>query len=728
MGQTVSFYQTTPDFNQKLQKQSDLTFGASGSASQTITIDDTKTYQQIDGFGASFTDSSAWLVYNKLTETQRNDAMQKLFDRTNGIALSFIRQPMGASDLAVPASLGGANFYSYDDMPAGQSDPTLANFSIEHDKAYIIPVLKQALTLNPNIKMMANPWSPPAWMKTNNSLLGTYNGTEGHLKPEAFEPLAQYFVKYIQAYEAEGIPTHYISMQNEPEYAPDGYTGMKLTAQDEINLLVNNIGPAFAKAGIKAKVMVWDHNWDNTGYAMTILKDPKASAIAAGSAWHHYAGNPSAMSTVHDAFPDKDIWETEASGGTWQNQSTAFSEESIELINSMRNWAKSYVLWNMVLDQNHGPVGRTTDGKHGCDTCRGLLTVTWQNGSPSSFNTELDYYVLGHASKFLFPGAYRINSDMVTAASIYDVAFRNPDGSIVLYLFNNGTSDQSFNVKQGGKFFTATVKAGSLATFVWSPPSPPAVALSHSPNGLSLKSGQQGSIDLTVSPLTGTPSVTLGCQVLGVAGNVSTSMACQIDNPNMTFTDSTSQTTTVWIKPANATVGLLRNTGFPWTAGAGLIAGLPLLGIVFGCASRKRGALGMMLMVVIAAGALISCGGGGGGSTPPPTPVVTNAATPMMSPSSTTFSDTLSVTITSATPGATIYYTLDGTAPSPSSTKYTGPVNLTSPTTVKAIATASGYANSMTATGAYAMAYTLVVTSTSDAGAPVSLTVPISLN
>src|SRR6185369_2602787 len=488
IGQSVSVYQTTPDLSQKLEAKTALAFSGSGTGSQTITVDDTKTYQQIDGFGASFTDSSAWLVYTKLTDVQRADVMQKLFSRNNGIALSFIRQPMGASDLAL-------NFYTYDDMPAGQTDPTLANFSIEHDKAYIIPVLKEALALNPNIKMMANPWSPPAWMKTNNSLIGSPGGSNGYLKTDSYDALAKYFVKYIQAYQAEGIKTDYISMQNEPLYAPSGYTGMLMDTSHQINFLNNNLAPALSAAGIKTKVLVYDHNWDRADYPTTLLANATVRANSAGVAWHHYAGNPTAMSTLHDLHPELEAWETEASGGTWQT-GNVLAQEGQELVNTMRNWAKSYVLWNMALDQDHGPVAKASDGQHGCDTCRGIITVNWDKSAggsgPSTVTQELDYYVLGHASKLLQPGAYRIYSDENVTAGLYDVAFRNPDGSIVVYAVNSGTADLTFNVKYHGQFFTATISAGSVASYVWNPAATPAISLVQQPNGITITAGQTG--------------------------------------------------------------------------------------------------------------------------------------------------------------------------------------------------------------------------------------------
>lgn len=613
VGQSVSVYQTTPDLAQKLQQKASVTFSGSGTAAQTITIDDTKTYQQIDGFGASFTDSSAWLVYTKLTAAQRDDIMQKLFGRTNGIALSFIRQPMGASDLAL-------NFYTYDDMPAGQSDPTLANFSIQHDKAYIIPVLKQALALNPNVKMMASPWSPPAWMKTNNSLIGSAGGNNGSLKTDAYGPLANYFVKYIQAYQAEGIKTDYISMQNEPLYAPSGYTGMLMQASDQVNLLNNYIAPAFAAAGIKTKVLVYDHNWDRPDYPQTILADAKARANAAGVAWHHYGGDPAAMSTVHDLHPEMEAWETEASGGDWQT-GNILMEEGKELVNSMRNWARSYVLWNMALDQDHGPVTIAPDGQHGCATCRGIITVTWDktnSGGASTVTEELDYYVLGHASKFLQAGAYRIASDENVSVGLHDVAFRNPDGSIVVYAVNSGSSDITFNVKYRSQYFTATVTAGSIATFVWSPTMAPSVSLSQQPNGISITAGQSGNVSVVVQAVNGaTPNVTLSCAVTDQAGNATTKASCSFAPASLAFSDGNPQSSNLTITTSKTSAAGVQRSHRPfgWLAG---VSSLAVVGGLFGQnSSRKRGLiLGMFALALL--WVTVRCGGSGSRTTPPP--------------------------------------------------------------------------------------------------------------
>jgi glucosylceramidase len=739
LAQTVQVYQTTPDPNhpgnvaQTLQQQSPLTFTSSGTASQTITVNDAKTYQQMDGFGAAMTDASAWVLYTKLSTDKRNEAMTKLFDRTNGIALRFIRIPMGSSDESVTV-------YSYDDLctpsvptaycttPNGSdgkmlSDPTLAKFSIAHDEAYIIPALQQARDIavanNERIKFMANPWSPPGWMKTNGSMLGVANGITGTLKPEAYDPLAQYFVKFVQGYAADGLHIDYISVQNEPQYAPGDYSGLLMSATDQANFLANNIGPAFQKANIDAKFMVWDHNWDNLGFPEAVLNNAASNKLAAGVAWHHYAGDPSAMTTVHDLYPDKDVWETEAS----MVSTDSLSRVGLELINSTRNWAKSYVLWDLANDQNMGPhVG-------GCGTCRPVVTVDYSDPSNVVYKLTTDYYALGQASKFVVPGAYRIDSDQQISNGLYDVAFRNPDGSIVVYVTNTGSSDQTFNLKYSGNYVTATVKAGSIATYVWSPATPSTVALSQQPNGLTVGPSQGGMINVTLTPLTGTPNVVLSCAVIDASGTVITNYTCTPTQSTFAFSDSTPQSTSITLTPVAGATGQLRRNPEYLAALFGL-SGLPMIGIVVLGTNGRRRWISATALVAAVAFVLTSCGGGGGstgGGTIPPPPIQQQVATPTLSVGSGTYSGPQSLTISDSTAGATIYYTQDGSFPSTSSTKYSGPITIASTQTVKTIASASGYMDSTMASATYNIGFSILITATPDNGAPFSITVPVTV-
>jgi glucosylceramidase len=449
-GPAVSVWETTADQSKLLAPQAGATFNTgSGSASQTITINPSTTYQSMTGFGASFTDSSAWLVANS---PLRSQIMTKLFDPTNGIGLDFLRQPIGASDFSLSQ-------FSYDDMPSGQTDPTLANFSIAHDNAYILPVLKQALSVNPNITIMATPWSPPGWMKSSGSMIG------GSLNGGDYQVYADYLTKFIQAYDAAGVPIALITPQNEPEYSPSNYPGSTLTASQETSLIGHNLGPDLQKAGLGAKIIAYDHNWNDATFPETVLGDPTAGPYVAGVAWHCYAGDPSAQTTVHNAYPSKDAYFTECSGTQSSNPANTFADsldwqtENL-IIDATRNWAKTVATWNMALNPSGGP-------SMNCTTCTGVVTVD-NSADTATYNAE--YYVLGQASKFVKPGAVRIDSNTFGSGNLEDVAFRNPDGSDALIALNANTSSaDTFNVDENGQYFSYTLPAGAVATFTWTP-------------------------------------------------------------------------------------------------------------------------------------------------------------------------------------------------------------------------------------------------------------------
>jgi O-glycosyl hydrolase len=445
----VKVWVTKADQSKLLAAQPDVSFGPVVQGSQVIDVDENNQYQQMDGFGGAMTDSSAWLLYTQMPEAQRKDLMTKLFSRTDGIGVSFMRVPMGASDLVHGPA------YTYDDMPAGQVDPSLSHFSIDHDMAYIIPALKDALALNPDLKLMANPWSPPAWMKTSD-LLG--NGT---LLPQYYTAWAQYFVKFVAAYKAQGVPIWAISMQNEPHYEPGSYPGMRLEPADEATLAKQFLAPAFKAAGLDVKIMVWDHNWDNTSYPIDVLSDPAAKAVVAGTAWHCYAGSFFAQGIVHDAFPDMPMWETECSGFTSLGFGDGFKNDMSDLmIGSVRFWAKSIIKWPMVTNTTNGP------NTGGCGTCIGFATI--DPAAPAGYTYTRDYFSIGQVSKFVRPGAYRVASSGFTFHGFGTVAFKNPDGSKVLVATNPFNFDSTIVVRWGDRSFTYNVPAQSAATFTWS--------------------------------------------------------------------------------------------------------------------------------------------------------------------------------------------------------------------------------------------------------------------
>jgi glucosylceramidase len=442
----IEVYESSEELHESMQEKRALQFGSTRSPSLTIAVDDSRKYQQIDGFGASLTDSSAWLLWHKLTDQQRKEVLEKLFSRSKGIGLSVLRQPMGASDFALEE-------YSYDDVPPGETDPELKKFSIDHDRAYIIPILRDALALNPQLKIIASPWSPPGWMKTSDSMI------QGALLPSAYAPMSKYFVKFIQAYEASGVPIFAVTMQNEPLNIPNDYPGLGMTAVEQTVFLRDHLAPAFRDAGLKTKIMVFDHNWDLIDFPIKVLSDPRAAAAAAGTAIHCYGGTVTAQSELHNRFPDKDIWLTECSGGEWQ-KGKLLEQQARLIIGATRNWAKSVVLWNLALNQDHKPY------LGGCTTCRGVITVN-DSVAPSQVIETVDFTALAHASKFVEPGAYRIDSDSFGEGSLEDVAFRNLDGSIVLLVLNSANTPATFNIEWKGKYASYKLGSAAVATFRW---------------------------------------------------------------------------------------------------------------------------------------------------------------------------------------------------------------------------------------------------------------------
>ncbi|MGC1242339.1 MAG: glycoside hydrolase family 30 beta sandwich domain-containing protein [Chryseosolibacter sp.] len=440
---------TTGDQSKLLSAESDISITEISETSfPATTVDATEKLQEIEGFGAALTGSSAYLINRKMTEAQRQALLEDLFNPDKGIGISYLRMTIGASDFSL-------SNYTYNDMPMGETDPGLANFSIAKDREDVVPVFKRILSIAPDVKIMGSPWSPPAWMKTNESLLG------GRLKPDVYAVYARYLARYIKAYGAEGIPIDAVTPQNEPLHFTASYPSMEMQADEQLIFIRDHLGPVFASEGITTKVILYDHNWDNTQYAISILNDPAASAYVAGSAFHAYAGNVSAMSVVHNAHPDKGLYFTEISGGEW---ATSFSDNlqwnmANIFIGATRNWSKTALLWNLALDENHGPTN------NGCQDCRGVVTI--QSGT-GAVTKNVEYYSIGHFSKFIRPGAFRISSTNFESATKLDhVAFINTDGSKVIVVSNADTAAKSFVVRTGETQFSYFIKGRSVATIVW---------------------------------------------------------------------------------------------------------------------------------------------------------------------------------------------------------------------------------------------------------------------
>jgi glucosylceramidase len=471
-GPAVRVWVTTVDRAELLHERAPVAFGDASSPAQTLVIDGRQSFQSMDGFGASITDSSA-AVLSSLDPAARDQAMRDLFSPSAGIGVSFLRQPIGSSDFTAAAA-----HYTYDDMPAGQTDFALTHFSIARDEAQVLPLLRRARQLNPRLSVMATPWSPPAWMKTTDSLIG------GRLKddPAVYAAYARYLVTFVRAYAATGVPVDYLSLQNEPQNrTPSGYPGTDLPVRQQVKL-IEALGPLLRTASPRTKILAYDHNWathpndiaatppgesPETDYPYEILNSPAAKWVA-GTAFHCYYGDPAAQTALHDAYPDKGIWFTECSGSHGPADPPAqFFRDTLVwhartvAIGATRDWARSVVNWNLALNADGGPhLG-------GCDTCTGLIT----RQPDGTVTTNAEYYTIGHLSKFVQPGAVRIGSTSLGSVGwngqITDVAFRNPDGSTALVVHNENDDPRTFAVAAGDKTFEYTLPGGALATFTW---------------------------------------------------------------------------------------------------------------------------------------------------------------------------------------------------------------------------------------------------------------------
>lgn len=439
---TVNWWLTTIDKSALLAKQAPVKFEqATSSNDPSITVNPATSYQSIDGFGFALTGGSAQHMI-RMSAAERKKLITELFGtQETGVGISYLRLSIGASDL-------NDHVFSYDDLPKGQTDLNLAKFSLAEDEKEVIPVLKEILAVSPNIKILGSPWSAPTWMKSNNNIQG------GRLKDEYYAVYAKYFVKYIVAMKQHGITMDAITVQNEP--FNDGNTpSMQFLAKEELRFIKNFLGPAFKAAGIKTKIILYDHNCDAPEYPVSILTDAGARQYIDGSGFHLYAGPITAMSKVHQAFPDKNLYFTEMMAVSRNDFNTAWPVERI-VIGATRNWSRNVILWNLAADPNNKP--HTDNG--GCAMCQGAITI---DGDQVSRN--LAYYTIVHASKFIPPNAVRIES---TATGVLpNVAFRTPDGKTVLIVANNSKEPQRFNIVVAGKAFQASLNHGSVATYVW---------------------------------------------------------------------------------------------------------------------------------------------------------------------------------------------------------------------------------------------------------------------
>ena len=420
-----------------------------------VVIDEVKQFQTIEGFGAALTESSAYVLHN-LDNDKYWDTLNKLFNPETGLGVSYLRLTISASDF----SLGD---YSYDDVSNWGYDPDLNDFSVAHDENFMIPVLKDIKSINPNMKIVATPWTPPAWMKDQYDSRGSVNGQENHLQQQYYESYANFFVKTVQAYQAHGITLDTVTIQNEPLYGPAGYPGMKMESNEQSDFLNNHLAPAFINNNIQTKVLVYDHNWDNEWYPDQVLgwMNDQAKQVVGGAAFHCYGGDVSAQSTLHDKYPDMPIYLTECSGGGWE--SGGFGDWLVGdmqrlFIGATNNWARASIKWNLVLDQNAGPQNG------GCANCRPMITVNTDNGDITETS---DYYSIGLFSRYVKQGAIRINS-WSEDGSLEVAAFINPDQSRVAIVVNSDWSDHTFNLNWNYNWAAFTIPGRTVGAYKWS--------------------------------------------------------------------------------------------------------------------------------------------------------------------------------------------------------------------------------------------------------------------
>ncbi|MDQ0781518.1 glycoside hydrolase family 30 beta sandwich domain-containing protein [Chryseobacterium sp. W4I1] len=409
---------------------------------QNIEIDATQKFQYVDGFGYTLTGGSVEVI-NRLSPSKRKALLDELFGKDkNSISISYLRLSIGASDL-------DGRVFSYDDLPEGHTDPSLSKFSLVNDKD-LIAMLKEILAINPKIKIIAAPWSPPVWMKDNGKSKG------GSLKPEFYKVYAEYFVKYIQGMKKEGITIDAITPQNEPLH-PGNNPSLFMPSEQQRDFIKGHLGPVFKSNNIKTKIVVYDHNCNKPEYAIDILKDTEANPYIDGSAFHLYEGDISALSTVHNAFPDKKLYFTEQ----WTGSKGTFNEDlnwhvKNVVIGSMRNWSSIALEWNVANDPQYKP---HTDG--GCTECKGAITVS----DSENFTRNVSYYIIAHASKFVPAGSQRIASTQTETLST--AAFKTPAGKTVLIIQNGNSTDESFNIKYNGKTAPVNLSGNSAATYVF---------------------------------------------------------------------------------------------------------------------------------------------------------------------------------------------------------------------------------------------------------------------
>lgn len=445
----VQVWVTAADRSRLLARDADLTLDEQPLRPLLIEVDANTRYQEMVGFGAAITDASATVI-DRLKPAQRQALLRELFGPPPGIGLAFVRVAIGASDFS-------SFHYSLDDLPAGESDPELVHFALDANHGQLTSLLRAARRINPQLRVVASPWSAPGWMKDSGNLVS------GRLRPDAYGVFADYLLRYTDASARAGVPIYALTVQNEPGFEPKDYPGMLFDAPSRARFITDFLGPRLAQRRQAPLILDWDHNWDHPDAPLAVLADTAAARYIAGVAWHCYYGEVQAQQQVHDAHPDKDAYLTECSGGGWSPHWSEALRQFVGhlMIGSTRAWSRGVILWNLALDEQHGPHAG------GCKNCRGVVTV---DSTSSHITRNVEYYSLAHLSRFVRPGARHIDSS-TGVEELQSVAFRNADdGSLVLLVQNGGSEERAFSVRSAGRSFRYQLPPGAVATFCWQPP------------------------------------------------------------------------------------------------------------------------------------------------------------------------------------------------------------------------------------------------------------------
>ncbi len=412
---------------------------AGSNVHDAVVLDPTKKFQEVLGFGGAFTDAACY-TFNRLDPASRENVFHELFHPSE-MGLSVCRTCIGSSDYST-------KLYSYDD---GDADPDLTRFSIEHDRAYILPMLREARKANPDLFLFSSPWSPPGWMKSNHSMLG------GNMQRHYMPAYANYFVKFLQGYEAEGVPVQAVTVQNEVDTDQDGRMPACIWPQEyEADFVRTQLGPAFERGGVKTKIWLIDHNYNLWGRAMGELEMPDVRRYSNAVAWHGYVGKPEWIERVHSAYPDVEMYWTE--GGpdyTDPNYAKDWATWSTTFTGILRNWCRCITAWNLALDEK----GRPNIGPF---PCGGVLTI---NSTSEEISYSGQYWAFNHYSRFIRRGAHRIDSQS-QATGLDHVAFENPGGKRVLVLTNTGPS-RDCQIRLGDKVAGISLSRNSVTTVEW---------------------------------------------------------------------------------------------------------------------------------------------------------------------------------------------------------------------------------------------------------------------